>query len=115
MKYLSIILAAVIMCALATISEAATQQVKLTWTDLSNETGYLVERRACGVGSYSQMGTPTTPTFTDTSVVQGTSYGYRVTGTNALGSGPPSDELCVSTAGTPGKVGGLNAIIEIIP
>lgn len=101
----------------ASLASAASQQVKLTWNDLPNESNYKVERRSCGSGAYVPLGTTlaNVVTYTDPNLPQGTNYGYRVLGSNALGDGTPSDELCVSTAGIPGKVGGLNAVIEIVP
>jgi len=55
------------------------------------------------------------PTFTDQNLPQDTNFGWRVIASNAVGDGVPSDEVCLSTAGVPGKVGGLIVIIQLVP
>lgn len=96
---------------------AATQNAVLTWTDLAGETGYKIERKAGPTGTYAQIGTTLAGvvTYTDVNLTQGTNFCWRVTATNAVGDGVPSDEVCMATAGVPGKVGGLNVTIQIVP
>ena len=98
------------------VAFSASQDAILTWNDLSNEDSYVIERKV-GPAVYAQVGTTLKDvlTFTDSGLLQGTTYCYRVFGKNTLGSGVPSDEVCVNTAGIPGKVGGLNVIIQITP
>lgn len=112
-----LLLCLAVLLMLPSLANAATQNVVLTWPDLPNETGYKIEKRVCGVGTYSPIGTTLAgvTTYTDVNVPQGTNAGYQVKGTNALGDGPPSDEVCIVSAGTPGKVGPVNATIQIVP
>ena len=78
-------------------------QVALTWTDnANNETGFVVERRAA-LGTWSQIGSVTSPTpatstggtftYTDTTVAPGMTYEYQVAAVNAAGSSPYSIPL----------------------
>ena len=106
-----------LVCLCVTPVEAATQQAVLTWTDLPNEDSYVIERKVGPTGAYAQVGTATKDvvTFTDPDLAQGTNFCWHVAGKNAIGTGPFSDDVCVATAGVPGKVGGLKVIIQIIP
>ena len=67
-------------------------QVLLTWTDnANNETGFVVERQVGGAGAFSTLVTvgPRTGTgnvnYTDTTVMPGNTYTYRVAAVNAAG------------------------------
>ena len=101
----------------ASLSLAATQNAVLTWTDLTNETSYTIERKVGPTGTYAQVGTVLAgvTTFTDVNLVQGTNYCWHVFGVNGVGSGVPSDDACITTAGIPNKVGGLNVTITLVP
>jgi hypothetical protein len=62
-------------------------EVLLTWTDISSETGYLVEREAAGTSSFAEVGKvgPDTKTYGDiTTTAQ--SYVYRVRAYKVMGS-----------------------------
>jgi len=98
-------------------SQAATQQAFLTWSDLPNETGYVIERKVGPTGTYAQVGTTAAGavTFTDPNLAQGTNYCWHVFGANGIGNGVPSDDVCVGTAGVPGKVGPVTVTIVIVP
>jgi len=64
---------------------------KLDWVDNStNETGFIIERKTepcSGTGAYAQVGTVgvNIRTYTDSSVVEGNTYCYRVAAVNATG------------------------------
>src|SRR6185503_1546545 len=62
-------------------------QINLNWTAATDNvgvTGYLVERcQGVGCSTFTQIGTPTTTTFNDTGLTNGTSYSYRVRATDA--------------------------------
>src|SRR5262249_3449199 len=57
-------------------------QINLSWTastDNVGVTGYLVERcQGSGCSNFVQIATPTGTTFSDTGLLSGTSYSYRV-------------------------------------
>src|SRR6185436_6721801 len=63
-------------------------QINLSWTastDNVGVTGYQVERcQGAGCSTFTQIGTPTTTTFSDTGLTGGTSYSYRVRATDAV-------------------------------
>jgi hypothetical protein len=65
-------------------------QINLTWTastDNSGSTGYLVERcQGIGCTNFVQIATATTNSYSDTSVVGGTSYSYRIRAADSSGN-----------------------------
>lgn len=74
-------------------------QIKLTWTDASNnETGFKVERSTNGT-TWNAVGTVATNVtiFTDSSLTAGTSYSYRVKATNAGGDSGESNVASATT------------------
>ena len=78
-------------------------QINLTWpaaTDAVGVTGYRVERCAgTGCSNFTQVGTPTTTSFSDTGLTPSTDYSYQVRATDAAGNlGPYS---AIATASTP--------------
>jgi hypothetical protein len=80
------------------IATAVPGQIDLSWSAPGNGgdpiTGYRIERRTCA-GSWSVLvaDTGTTGTsYSDTTVVPGTCYGYRVAAINGVGTGAASTE-----------------------
>jgi len=74
-------------------------RVDLGWVDTSNnETGFIIER-AVGAGAFSTLTTvaANTVTYSDTTVVEVTTYTYRVTATNAGGNSAPSNTAQATT------------------
>jgi chitodextrinase len=72
---------------LAAVAAGGTQ-INLNWSASSDNvgvTGYLVERQPSG-GSFTQVGTPTAITFSDTGLTAGTTYSYRVRAKDAVGN-----------------------------
>ncbi|HEX4952411.1 MAG TPA: M14 family zinc carboxypeptidase [Thermoanaerobaculia bacterium] len=68
-------------------------QVGLTWTAASGATGTSVHRGTATGGPYTTIATNLAGTaFVDTGLTNGTTYFYVVTGTNAAGEGPNSNE-----------------------
>ena len=67
-----------------------TNTVNLTWiasTDNVGVTNYLVERcQGAGCTSFAQVGTTAGTTYSDTGLLSGTSYSYRVRATDAAGN-----------------------------
>ena len=67
---------------------ASASQLDVTWTDAStNETGFKIERRR-GSGSWSQIATAArnATTYTDSGLVSGAQYTYRVRAYNSVGN-----------------------------
>ncbi|QYY34906.1 fibronectin type III domain-containing protein [Ruficoccus sp. ZRK36] len=59
-------------------------EVVLIWSSVNGETGFVLERALSGSDAWTEIATPTAndTTYTDTSVVQGESYQYRVKALN---------------------------------
>ena len=55
------------------------QKVQLTWTNITNETGFLIERRRNGGGSFAEIGKTVADatSYTDT-LLDSSQYEYRV-------------------------------------
>ncbi len=72
--------------------------VTLTWTASGGATSYTVKRGTVSGGPYLSLGSVAgaSPTYTDTSVTNGTTYYYVVSGTNLVGTGPDSLELAAT-------------------
>jgi hypothetical protein len=64
---------------------AGNAQVSLTWSASSNATSYNVKRGAANGGPYTQLATATSPSYTDTSVTNGTTYYYVVSAVDSAG------------------------------
>lgn len=77
---------------------ALAASIALNWSDTStNETGFRIERMPAG-GSYSLLATvgSNVKAYSDTSVVAGSSYCYRVRAYNSAGVSSPSNQVCAS-------------------
>ena len=66
-------------------ANAGNAQVTLTWTASSGATSYHVKRATTNGAPYTQVGTPTSASFTDTGLTNGTTYFYVVSALNANG------------------------------
>jgi fibronectin type 3 domain-containing protein len=68
--------------------------VSLTWTASAGATSYNVKRALTSGGNYMSVGTPTTNSFTNTGLTNGTAYFYVVTAVNA--GGPSANSMIVN-------------------
>jgi hypothetical protein len=75
------------------VASAASTQVSLSWTASSGATSYDVKRSTTSGGPYTQIGNPTTTSFTDTGLANGTKYFYVVAAVNSAGASPNSAEV----------------------
>lgn len=80
------------------VATAGNAQVSLTWSTSSGATSYKVKRSTTNGGSYAQVGNPTSTSFTDTSLVNGTTYYYVITAANAAGESANSTQVSASPA-----------------
>ncbi len=83
--------------------------VILTWDAGTYVTGYLVERSTDGM-VYSQIGTPTPATYTDTPPVPGTTYYYRVRSTDGVNNSAYSAVASGASLLVPPTPAGLAAV-----
>jgi glucuronoarabinoxylan endo-1,4-beta-xylanase len=72
---------------------AGDAQVVLSWTAVSGATGYYANRSTSAGGPYTRLSATTTASFTDTGLVNGTTYYYVITAYNAVGIGAQSSEV----------------------
>ncbi len=76
--------------------------ISLSWTRISDATGYLVERRDPGTTAFRQISNGTTiqTIFDDTAITAGATYTYRVFAVGLLTSAP-SNEVTVTAPSAP--------------
>ncbi len=85
----------------------AGNRVDLSWTAATDNvgvTGYLIERcQGAGCSSFAQVAAPagTATTFSDTTVVTGTSYSYQVRATDSAGNLGPYSNVASATTPAP--------------
>jgi len=72
---------------------AGDSQVALTWTASSLATGYNVKRSITSGSGYATIGSPSGTSYTDSTAINGTTYYYVVSATNAVGEGDNSTEV----------------------
>jgi fibronectin type 3 domain-containing protein len=71
---------------------AGNAQVALTWTASTGATSYHV-KRSTSSGTETQISAPTSTSFTDTTVINGTKYFYVVSAVNSTGESANSNEV----------------------
>ena len=76
------------------------QQVTLTWAPSSGAASYHVKRSTTSGGPYTQVGGPTSASFTDTGLTNGTTYYYVVSALNAAGESGNSNQAFATPSGT---------------
>jgi len=87
--------------------------VTLTWTAAPSATSYSIYRSTSQGSQGALLGSSPTPSYSDTAVVNGTTYFYVVTASNSAGQGPASIQSAGATpqvpATRPAAPTGLNA------
>ncbi len=76
---------------------SGTSSVIVSWTSVTDATGYSVERSSDGTSGWTQVATPTTNMYTDTGLTANTTYYYRVCATNDAGNSEYSDVVSATT------------------
>ena len=85
--------------ALVAVGAASASQLTLDWVDNTVGTAnFIVERKTGTTVTYAWIATtgPGITTYTDSAVVAGTTYCYRVKASNAFGDSGYSNEACGS-------------------
>ena len=80
------------------VATAGNSQIALTWTASSGATSYHVKRATVNGGPYTQVSAPTSPSYTDTSLTNGTTYYYVVTAVNSAGESGNSSQVSAKPA-----------------
>jgi chitodextrinase len=89
-------------------SNVTSSSVSLSWAASSGTvSNYLIERATGATStSFSQVGTSTSPSFTNTGLAANTTYRYRVRATNSAGTSAYSGIVNVTTSGSQSQVPG---------
>ncbi|QOX63706.1 S8 family serine peptidase [Anoxybacterium hadale] len=89
-----------------TISVTSSSQSTLKWNAASGAVSYDVYRASSSSGTYTKLATVTSPAYTDTGLKTASSYWYKVSASNALGTSAQSAAVSVTMA-IPGVPSGL--------
>ncbi len=93
-------------------ASAGNAQVTLTWAPSTGSTNYHVKRATTSGGPYTQIAAPTSASYTDSSVTDGTTYYYVVSALNAAGESANSTQSSATPTApiqTPSAPTGLQA------
>jgi fibronectin type 3 domain-containing protein len=82
----------------ALTATAGSAQVNLTWNPSSGATSYHVKRSTTNGSGYAQVGAPTTTSFNDPGLANGTTYYYVVTALNSAGESGNSNQASATPA-----------------
>ena len=86
--------------AVVSVNGTTSSSVSLSWAPSSGATSYVVLRKGPTDSGFSTIATPTGTSYTDTTVVAGTTYSYEIEAANAgLTSGPTSPVTATTGAG----------------
>ena len=89
---------------------AGNTQVALTWNASSGATSYNVKRSTTNGGPYTTISSPTSTSYTDTGLTNGTAYYYVITAVNSAGeSGNSSQVSATPNVAVPAAPTGLVA------
>ncbi len=83
------------------IATGGNSQVSLSWAASSGATSYHLKRSTTTGGPYTQVSAPTTTSFTDTGLTNGTTYFYVVSALNTVGESANSAQVSATPANTP--------------
>ena len=83
------------------VATAGNAQVGLSWSASSGATSYNVQRSTTSGGPYTTIGSPTTTSYTDTGVTNGTTYYYVVAAVNTAGQSANSSQVSATPMGVP--------------
>lgn len=78
-------------------SATSSSSITVSWNAVTGATGYYVYRSASSSGTFTQVGSPTTTSFTNTGLSANTTYFYRVAAYNSGGTGAQSSTASATT------------------
>ena len=82
------------------IATAGNVQVGLTWNGSAGATSYNVQRSTTSGGPYTTVANPTTTSYTDTGLSNGTTYFYVVAAVNSIGESGNSNQASATPVGS---------------
>jgi fibronectin type 3 domain-containing protein len=80
------------------IATAGDGTASLTWTAVSGATSYHVKRSTTSGSGYAQVGAPTSSSFADSGLTDGTTYFYVVSAVNSAGESGNSSQVSATPA-----------------
>jgi hypothetical protein len=85
---------------------SSTSLVSLSWNDVSGETAYSLERSTSATSGFTQIASlgENVVTYSNTGLISGTTYYYRIRASNSAGSSAYSNVLIVQTQNVPTQV-----------
>ncbi len=83
------------------MATAGNAQASLTWSESSGATSYAVKRSTTSGGPYAQVISVASPSFTDTTVTNGTTYYYVVSALDSAGESANSSQVTATPAAAP--------------
>jgi len=84
-----------------TANALSISSIAISWNRLYWALNYIIQRAASSNGTYSQIGTSTGITYSDTGLLPGTTYYYRVIASNAFGNSSVSAVVSAQTTALP--------------
>ena len=81
----------------------------ISWTAAPNALSYTIQRKVGVGGTYAAIGTADGTAYSDSGLAPGNNYFYEIIANNAVGSGPLSAELSVTTPSVPAAATGVQA------
>jgi hypothetical protein len=93
---------------------ATLDTITLSWTDVTDETGYRVERSLDGDSDWIEIATTGqgVTTYVNGTLSPGTTYYYRIVATNAGGDSTPSNVAFATTETPQSDTGGIAPVTE---
>jgi fibronectin type 3 domain-containing protein len=90
---------------------AGNAQISLSWSAITGATSYSLRRSTTSGGPYTQIATPTTNSYVDTGLTNGTTYYYVVAAVNSAGSSANSAQV----SATPSVPAGTQVQVIVDP
>jgi len=78
-------------------SADSSSSITVTWSSVTNATGYKVYRSSTSSGTFAEMGTPTLTSYTNTGLTANTTYYYKVAAYNSSGTSSQSSTVSATT------------------
>ena len=99
-----VVVSALLLASMSWYAELQAASIYLTWEDTSdNEDGFKIERLVAGLVDATLTVPANATSYTDSALVAGTVYCYRVEAFNSAGDSDPSNQACAMASGAIGN------------